>query len=124
MGTEKEKQAEEEVKMDTDPEQQQHEKELNNGGGGGGQDEEQQLGIGGRTAMGGWWWGRGETGAVAPLDLMPHDPEGWGRSRVFLEALVRILLDYIRQQNDRSTKGSLIHWFGWGDRSLLLLTST
>jgi hypothetical protein len=42
-------------------------------------------------------------------DLLPHNDtdEGWENTRKFLEGIVQILLEYIRQQNDRKTKGGI-----------------
>uniref|UniRef100_A0A183CQK1 Uncharacterized protein n=1 Tax=Globodera pallida TaxID=36090 RepID=A0A183CQK1_GLOPA len=37
-------------------------------------------------------------------DLFPHNLQGWEHTQQFLEAIVHILLNYIREENDRSTK--------------------
>ncbi|KAL3087962.1 hypothetical protein niasHT_022036 [Heterodera trifolii] len=37
-------------------------------------------------------------------DLLPHNLTGWDNTQQFLEAMHQVLLNYIREENDRSTK--------------------
>lgn len=38
------------------------------------------------------------------LDLLPQNTEHWAETELFLKQVVEILLDYIREENDRSSK--------------------
>uniref|UniRef100_A0A915N6B2 Glutamate decarboxylase n=1 Tax=Meloidogyne javanica TaxID=6303 RepID=A0A915N6B2_MELJA len=37
-------------------------------------------------------------------DLFPHNPRGWEETSKFLKSIVELLLGYIKEENDRSTK--------------------
>uniref|UniRef100_A0A1I8AZT0 Glutamate decarboxylase n=1 Tax=Meloidogyne hapla TaxID=6305 RepID=A0A1I8AZT0_MELHA len=37
-------------------------------------------------------------------DLFPHNPRGWDETSHFLKSIVELLLEYIKEENDRSTK--------------------